>query len=156
MCPIYVYDYIKQNNMPTIRLRIKFSKTAFLIFCWLWEGVAVERGCGRHLKNSYNACKISWGSQAKMVSKCNRIASLVILNYKIFLGEVPQNPLTRGGQPPVREGVNPPLVLSPPPPPLPSCRRHSMTTNGAQWPYHFLKADDGPEQGTLFFKIQNL
>ena len=25
MCPINVYDYIKQNNMPTIRLRIKFS-----------------------------------------------------------------------------------------------------------------------------------
>ena len=22
-------------------------------------GVAVERGCGRHLKNGYNACKIS-------------------------------------------------------------------------------------------------
>ena len=59
-------------------------------------GVAVERGCGRHLKNSYNAYKISWGSQAKMVSKCNRIASLVILNYKIFLGGGgggPPNPL---------------------------------------------------------------
>ena len=26
---------------------------------WLWEGVAVERGYGRHLKYSYNACKIS-------------------------------------------------------------------------------------------------
>ena len=71
-------------------------------------GVAVERGCGRHSKNSYNACKISRGSQAKMVSKCNKIASLVILNYKIFLGEVPQNPLTRGG------GSQPPLVLLPP------------------------------------------
>ena len=33
---------------------------------------------------------------------------------------------------------NPPLVLSP------SCRRHSENTNGVQWPYHFLKADDGP------------
>ena len=30
VCRINVYDYIKQNNMPTIRLRIKFSKTAFL------------------------------------------------------------------------------------------------------------------------------
>ena len=68
-----------------------------------------------------------------MVSKCNRIASLVILDYKIFLGEVPQTPLTRGG-------INPPLVLSPPP----SCRRHSMNINSVQWPYHFLKADDGP------------
>ena len=50
-----------------------------------------------------------------MVSKYNRIASLVILNYKIFLGEVPQTPLTRGGG-----GVNPPLVLSPPSPLVPS------------------------------------
>ena len=25
----------------------------------VWEGVAVERGCGRHLKNRYNVCKIS-------------------------------------------------------------------------------------------------
>ena len=66
-----------------------------------------------------------------MVSKCNRIASLVILNYKIYLVEAPQTPLTRGGQP-----------LSRPPPP--SCRRHSVNTNGVQWPYHFLKADDGP------------
>ena len=72
------------------------------------EGVAVERGCGRHSKNSYNACKISWGSQAKMVSKCNRIASLVILIYKIFLGEFPQTPLTR-------EGIN--SLLVPPPQP---------------------------------------
>ena len=30
MCSIYVYDYIKQNSMPTICLRIKFSKPAFL------------------------------------------------------------------------------------------------------------------------------
>ena len=70
-------------------------------FWWLWEGVAVERGCGRHLKNSYNACKISWGSQAKMVSKCNRIASLVILNYKIFL---------EGGQPPPYRSLPPRAV----------------------------------------------
>ena len=35
-----------------------------------------------------------------MVSKCIRIASLVTLNYKSFLGEVPQTPLT-----------SPPLVL---------------------------------------------
>ena len=54
--------------------------------------MAVERDCSRYLKNSYNACKVSLGSQAKMVSKCNRIASLVILNYKIFLGEVPKTP----------------------------------------------------------------
>ena len=127
--PINVYDYIKQNKMPTIRLRIKFSKTAFLNTLKFAINRAclhlssamdippvpnqpktfkfpqrcfgktnpVRWGCGRHLKNSYNACKISLGSQAKMVSKCNRIASLVILNYKIFLGEVPQTPLTRGG-----------------------------------------------------------
>ena len=37
--------------------------------------------CGRHLKYGYNVCKISWVSQAKMVSKCNRIASLVIFSY---------------------------------------------------------------------------
>ena len=92
-----------------------------LIFWWLWEGVAVERGCGRHWKNSYNACKIRWGSQAKMVSKCNRIASLVILNDKIF----PNSPYETGGQPPSR-----PLP--------PSCRRYSVNTNGVQWPYHFL------------------
>ena len=60
-----------------------------------------------------------------MVSQCNRIASLVILNYKIFLGEVPQTPLSY---------------------PPPSCRQHSENTNGVQWPYHFLKADDGPDQ----------
>ena len=88
--------------------------------------MAVERDCSRYLKNSYNACKVSLGSQAKMVSKCNRIASLVILNYKIFLGEVPQNP---------------PLVLHPPPP---LCRRRSVITNAVRWPYHFLKADNGP------------
>ena len=86
-------------------------------------GVAVERGSDRHLKNSYNACKISWGSQAKMVSKCNRIASLVIFNYKIFVGEVPQTP----------------LVLPP------SCRQYWENTNAVQWPYHFLKVDDGPD-----------
>ena len=69
-----------------------------------------------------------------MVSKCNRIASLVVLNYIIFLGEVPKTPLTVGGSPPSR-----------PFPPPPSCRRHSVNTNGVQWPYHFLKADDGPD-----------
>ena len=87
-----------------------FSGFFFFFFFFLGGGgVAVERSCGRHLKNSYNACKKSWGSQAKMVSKCNRIASLVILNYKIFLGEVPRTPLTRGGSTPSR-----------PLPPLPS------------------------------------
>ena len=30
VCSINVYDYIKQNKMPTIRLRIKFLKNAFL------------------------------------------------------------------------------------------------------------------------------
>ena len=55
-------------------------------------GGAVENACGRHLKYGYNVCKISWFSQAKMVSKCNRIASLVIFNYKIFMGEIPQTP----------------------------------------------------------------
>ena len=95
-------------------------------------GVTVERACGRHLKNSYNACKISRGSQAKMVSKCNRIASLVILNYKIFLGEVPQTPLTRGGG-----GVQPPLVLLVPSA-LGEHQRCSMAVPG-----DFLKADDG-------------
>ena len=69
-----------------------------------------------------------------MVSKCNRIASLVILNYKTFIREVSQAPppYERGGSTPSR------------PPPPPSCRRHSVNTNGVQWPYHFLKADDGP------------
>ena len=72
--------------------------------CWYFGGCrrgwqSKEAVVG--FENGYNACKISWGSQAKMVSKCNRIASLVILNYKIFLGEVPQTPLTTGGQPPL-------------------------------------------------------
>ena len=76
-----------------------------------------------------------------MVIKCNRIASLVILNYKIFLGEVPQTPLTRGG--------STPLSFSSPPP---SCRRRSVITNGVQWPYHFFKADDGPVFADIFCK----
>ena len=63
-----------------------------------------------------------------MVSKFNRIASLVIFNYKIFMGETP---LTRGGRTPSRA--------------LPhSCLRHSVNFDGVQWPYHFPKADDGP------------
>ena len=68
-------------------------------------GGAVENVCGRHLKYGYNVCEICWVLQSKMVSKCNRIASLVIFNYKIFMGEIPKTPLTRRGRPP--------LVLSP-------------------------------------------
>ena len=64
-------------------------------------GGAVENVCGRHLKYGYNVYKISWVSQPKMVSKCNRIASLVIFSYKIFMGEIPK-PLTRGGRSPSR------------------------------------------------------
>ena len=58
--------------------------------CWYFggcgRGVAVEKVCGRHLKYSYNVCKISSVSQEKTVSKCNRIVSLVIFNYKMFMG----------------------------------------------------------------------
>ena len=61
---------------------------------------AVENVYGRHLKYGYNVCNISWVSQAKMVSKCNRIASLVIFNNKIFMGEISQTTLTRGGRTP--------------------------------------------------------
>ena len=43
-----------------------------------------------------------------MVSNCNRIASLVIFKYKIFMGEIPQTTLTRGGRTPSR--ALPPLV----------------------------------------------
>ena len=81
--------------------------------CWGGGGVAVKRVCNRYLKNSYNACKVSLGSQAKMVSKCNRIASLVILNYKIFLGAVPNPPPPP--PPPLREGGQPPSRSLPPP-----------------------------------------
>ena len=34
-----------------------------------------------------------------MVSKCNRIASLVIFNYKFFMGEIPKTPLREGDDP---------------------------------------------------------
>ena len=50
-----------------------------------------------------------------------------------FLGGGPPNP-------PYGRGLTP-ISSSPP-----SCRRHSVNTNGVQWPYHFLKADDGPEK----------
>ena len=100
---------------------------------WLWEGEegAVENVCGMHLKYGYNVCKISWVSQAKKVSKCNRIASLFIFNYNIFMGETPQTPITRGGVPP-------PVLSSH------SCRWHAVNVDGLQWPYHFPKTDDGP------------
>ena len=62
-----------------------------------------------------------------MVSKCNRIGSLVIFNNKNFVGEIPQIPLTRGGRTPSRA--------------LPhSCLRHSVNVDGVQWPYHSQKA----------------
>ena len=35
----------------------------------------------------------------------------------------------------------------------PSCRRHSVNTNGVQWPYHFPKADDGPVLTILYIII---
>ena len=57
-----------------------------------------------------------------MVSKCNRIASL-ITHLKLQEG---------GG------GCQPPLVL------LPLVPSPLGEPNGVQWPYHFLKADDGP------------
>ena len=66
-----------------------------------------------------------------MVSKCNRIASLVILNYKLSWGRSPK--------PPLPEGVSLPLVVSPH-----LCLRHSVKNEGVQWPYRFQKADDGP------------
>ena len=59
------------------------------------------------------------------------LLQLDILNLKIFSGEIPQTPLTRGGRTPSRA--------------LPhSCLRHSVNTYGVQWPYHFSKPDDGP------------
>ena len=94
---------------------------------------AVENVYGRHLKYGYNVCKISEFHKQKMVSKCNRIASLVIFNYKIFMGGIPQPP------PPLkRGGVPPPVLFSH------SCLRHSVNVDGVQWPYHFHKNDDGP------------
>ena len=57
------------------------------------------------LNTSCNFCTISRDSQAKMASKCIRIASTDILNLKLFSGEIPRTPLTKGGPPP--------LVLSP-------------------------------------------
>ena len=45
-----------------------------------------------------------------MVSKCNRIASLVIFNYKIFMGEIPQTPPKERGTYPL--SCCPPLVPS--------------------------------------------
>ena len=58
-----------------------------------------------------------------------QIASLVILNYKIFFWGGGGG----GG------GGQASRALSP------MCGRHSLNTNGVRWPYHFLKADDGPD-----------
>ena len=56
---------------------------------------------------SCNVCTISRVSQAKIGL---RITSTDILNLKIFSGESPQTPLTRGGQTPL--SCSPPLVPS--------------------------------------------
>ena len=45
MCPINVYEYIKHNKIPTIRLHIKFSTTAFLNTLKF----AINRACLIHL-----------------------------------------------------------------------------------------------------------
>ena len=55
--------------------------------------------------------------------------SLVIFNYKTFMGEIPQAPLLRGGRTSSCALPN-------------SCLWHSVNV---QWPYHFPKADDGPD-----------
>ena len=49
--------------------------------------------------------KINSASGAKIVPKCIKIVSTDVQKYKIFSGEIPRIPLTRG--------VIPPLVLSP-------------------------------------------
>ena len=82
-----------------------------LIFRWLLGG-GVGWQSKKYVVGIWNIAKISWVSQAKMVSKCNRIASSVIFNYKIFMVEVPLSPLTRWGLTP--------LSCSPPPPSPPS------------------------------------
>ena len=89
--------------------------------------------------NTANTHKVDWVSQAKMISKCIRIASRGILNSKIFWGAVPPNaPLREGGNPPSRP--LPPLVPSALGEPLPF---HGRTT--FQEPTAALKAITKPE-----------
>ena len=73
-----------------------------------------------------------------MVSKCIRIASTDILNFKCFSGEIPLPP------------PFPPLVLS-----SRSRLRPSRNAYTVQWPYHFSKPDDGPVQSLGWESLQH-
>ena len=68
---------------------------------------------------------------SKIVTKCIKIVSTDVRNYKIFSGEIPRTPLTRGGNAPSR--ALPLLVPS-----------ALVNVFDLSWPDHFSKADDGP------------
>ena len=63
-----------------------------------------------------------------MASKCIRIASTDILNEKIFLGEDPQTPINKGDIPSS----------------ITCAFDNRLDACDVPWPYHFQKADDGP------------
>ena len=68
---------------------------------------------------------------SKIVSKCIKIVSTDVRKYKIFSGEIPRTPLSRGGNAPSR--ALPLLVPS-----------ALVNVFNLSWPDHFSKADDGP------------